>query len=162
MTMRIYVGTYAKYNNGSIKGQWLDLEYYSDKEEFIDACKELHSDEEDPELMFQDWEGIPEGMVSESSIDPEVFELAQEDDDTIEMLEAFHYCFGSGTLEQAKSAYFGKYDSEKEFAEEFAIESGEIDEDHPMFSYIDWEHYWSGNLQHSFVFHEGFVFNRDW
>ena len=26
---RIYVGTYAKYNAGSIAGQWLDLEDYA-------------------------------------------------------------------------------------------------------------------------------------
>lgn len=28
MTYRIYVGTYAKYSSGSIKGAWLDLEDY--------------------------------------------------------------------------------------------------------------------------------------
>lgn len=56
---RVYVGTYAKYNNGSLFGKWLDLSDYSDKEEFIEACWELHKDEEDPELMFQDYENIP-------------------------------------------------------------------------------------------------------
>lgn len=49
---RIYVGTYAKYNEGSIFGKWLDLSDYSDSEEFYEACRELHKDEEDPELMF--------------------------------------------------------------------------------------------------------------
>ena len=53
---RIYVGTYAKYNEGSIFGKWMDLSDYSGSEEFYDACRELHSDEEDPEMMFQDWE----------------------------------------------------------------------------------------------------------
>jgi len=42
---RIYVGTYAKYNSGSIAGKWLDLEDYSDKEAFLEACAELHKDE---------------------------------------------------------------------------------------------------------------------
>ncbi len=55
---RIYVGTYAKYNEGSIFGKWLDLSDYSDKDEFYETCRELHKDEEDPELMFQDWEYI--------------------------------------------------------------------------------------------------------
>ena len=31
----VYVGTYAKYNNGSLSGAWLDLSDYSDKEEFL-------------------------------------------------------------------------------------------------------------------------------
>jgi len=48
---RIYVGTYAKYNSGSIKGQWLNLKDYSDKDDFLAACRELHKDESDPEFM---------------------------------------------------------------------------------------------------------------
>ena len=39
---KVYVGTYAKYNNGSLFGAWLDLSDYSDKEEFYEACRELH------------------------------------------------------------------------------------------------------------------------
>jgi len=31
----VYVGTYAKYNQGSIAGAWLNLEDYSDKDTFI-------------------------------------------------------------------------------------------------------------------------------
>ena len=57
----VYVGTYAKYNNGSLFGAWLNLSDYSDKEEFYEACRELHKDEEDAEYMFQDWENVPEG-----------------------------------------------------------------------------------------------------
>ena len=44
---RVYVGTYGKYNAGSLLGEWLDLSDYSDKEEFYNACRELHKDEED-------------------------------------------------------------------------------------------------------------------
>ena len=31
-TPQIYVGTYAKYNNGSIFGEWVDLEIYDTKD----------------------------------------------------------------------------------------------------------------------------------
>ena len=41
----LYVGTYAKYNAGSIEGMWIDLETYSDAEEFFEVCRALHSDE---------------------------------------------------------------------------------------------------------------------
>ena len=34
---RVYVGTYGKYNNGSLFGAWLDLSDYSDKEDFYEA-----------------------------------------------------------------------------------------------------------------------------
>ena len=42
---RVYVGTYARYNNGSLFGKWLDLSDYSDKDEFLEACRELHKDD---------------------------------------------------------------------------------------------------------------------
>ena len=71
----VYVGTYAKYNNGSLSGAWLDLSEYSDKEEFYEACRELHGDEEDAEFMFQDWENVPEGLIGESWISENFFAL---------------------------------------------------------------------------------------
>ena len=53
--MSVYI---LKYNNGSIEGKWFDLSDFSDKDEFCEACKELHADEEAPEYMFQDWENM--------------------------------------------------------------------------------------------------------
>ncbi|WP_063163822.1 antirestriction protein ArdA, partial [Enterobacter hormaechei] len=68
-TPAIYVGTYHKYNCGSLYGKWFDLTDFDDKAEFLEACNELHANESDPELMFQDWEGIPSAFASESSVD---------------------------------------------------------------------------------------------
>lgn len=73
LEFRVYVGTYAKYNAGSIFGQWLDLSDYSDLTEFYQACLALHDDEESPELMFQDYENIPEMLISESWLDDNVY-----------------------------------------------------------------------------------------
>lgn len=123
--MRVYVGTYAKYNNGSIEGKWLDLSDYSDREGFYGACAELHSDEEDPEFMFQDWEGIPNGMISECSIEPGVWDL----------LEAFEnhnedavraYCdeFGEWNESDFEDRYCGQWDSFEAYAEDFVESCG--------------------------------------
>ena len=62
MEAKVYVGTYRKYNEGSIEGKWLDLADYTDKADFYEACADLHKDEQGPEFMFQDWEGIPVGL----------------------------------------------------------------------------------------------------
>tara|TARA_Y100000114_G_C11633300_1_gene265510 strand:+ start:76 stop:612 length:537 start_codon:yes stop_codon:yes gene_type:complete len=70
----LYVGTYEKYNNGSIKGAWLQLEDYTNQEDFLDACRELHKDENDPEFMFQDFEGFPKALYSKSWIDHKIFD----------------------------------------------------------------------------------------
>lgn len=70
---RVYVGTYRKYNSGSLAGKWLTLADYANRDEFYAACRELHKDEADPEFMFQDWEGVPSWMIGESHIDAEVW-----------------------------------------------------------------------------------------
>lgn len=54
--MKLYVGTYAKYNNGSIGGAWLDLDGFAGYDELVAACRQLHADESDPEFMVQDVE----------------------------------------------------------------------------------------------------------
>lgn len=59
---KVYVGTYAKYNAGSLKGAWLDLSQFENYSKFVEACRELHKDERDPELMIQDTEGMPDGL----------------------------------------------------------------------------------------------------
>ena len=73
--IKLYVGTYGKYNNGSIEGAWMTLNDYSDKNEFLEACKELHSDEEDPEFMYQDHEGMPSSWYDESGVDERLWDL---------------------------------------------------------------------------------------
>ena len=35
---RIYVGTYAKYNNGSLQGEWVELSDFYDLDDFMERC----------------------------------------------------------------------------------------------------------------------------
>lgn len=53
---KVYCGTYGKYNDGSLYGEWIRLDDYSTFEDFMEYIRELHKDEEDPEFMFQDVE----------------------------------------------------------------------------------------------------------
>ena len=81
--MKLYVGTYKKYNAGSLKGAWLDLADYATPEAFEAACRRLHRDERDPELMFQDCETSEDweqGLFSESAIPREWWALKREHD----------------------------------------------------------------------------------
>lgn len=55
----VYVGIYSKYNDGSLCGLWIDLSRFNSYDDFIDFCKAIHADEEDPELMARDYEGFP-------------------------------------------------------------------------------------------------------
>ncbi len=80
--MKLYVGTYAKYNNGSIAGKWLNLNDYASKEEFLLACKAVHKDERDPEFMFQDYEAMEDweqAFYSEFYIDAKYWDVLREE-----------------------------------------------------------------------------------
>lgn len=59
---RVYVGTYGKYNSGSIAGGWIGLKECKDYNEFLSKCHKLHKRERDPEFMIQDIEGFPDGL----------------------------------------------------------------------------------------------------
>lgn len=143
----VYVGTYAKYNNGSISGKWLDLEDYVDHDDFIEACRELHKDEEDPELMFQDFEGFPEEYYNESSIDPQVWEWLELDDNERNLVSAYLEGTSSSdnlstTLETAQEKLVGVGDSAKEVIEQWADDVGILNEvpDNLKY-YFDWDNY---------------------
>lgn len=143
MTARIYVGTYAKYNQGSIKGAWLDLADYSDRASFYEACAELHKDETDPEFMFQDFEGFPREMYSESNVSDELIAFAQLDESDREMLTAYQSGIdGSATIEQAREAYQGTFDDESDWAAQFLEDTGMLESiPENLRNYFDYDAY---------------------
>ena len=142
-TPRIYVGTYAKYNDGSIEGAWLDLEDYSDSTEFEEACQALHGEGEH-EFMFQDHEGIPDRFISESHLDPEVWDAwVNLDEDDKELLEVYlDNVDQDGDLDKARESFSGKFDSEEDWAANYWEETGLLDSiPESLRNYIDYEQY---------------------
>jgi antirestriction protein len=140
---RVYVGTYAKYNDGNLFGAWLDLDNYSDRESFYEACKELHKDETDPELMFQDFENFPRSLYSESDVSDELIEFANLDDDDRELLTVYQNGIDeSATIEQARENFQGKYDSEEDWAAQFLEDTGSLAEiPENLRNYFDFQAY---------------------
>ena len=126
-TARIYVGTYHKYSSGSIKGAWLDMSDYSDAYEFTAACAQLHADESDPEFMFQDWEGVPAGMISESHLSDDFFEWINLDDADRDLLAVYRdHIDQCGDIDDAREAYRGTYSSAEDAAYSLYEESGTL------------------------------------
>lgn len=68
MDAKVYVGTYAKYNSGSLSGKWISLKSCKSYSDFIQKCRETHKDEEDPEFMIQDIDDFPEGLSCGESL----------------------------------------------------------------------------------------------
>lgn len=167
-TPRVYCGTYAKYNNGSIKGAWLDLSDYADASEFWQACKELHKDEADPEYMFQDYEYMPESEYAECGMDfDKLIEYAQLDEDQRELINAYinatGYSFKDIDFEEVEDNCIFKEDTsnlstlEIQFVEEYVNSTGEIPEH--LKSYIDWQKYGEDLLQ-DYMEADGYVFTE--
>lgn len=157
--MKYYVGTYAKYNAGNLHGAWLDLEDYADLDDFYEACKELHSDEEDPEFQFQDYEG-PKFLYSEHSIPDDIYEFLDLSGDDQNMVEAYAENVGynnnlSDLIEKARDDYRGQYDSWKDFAEDYVTECVEVPEH--LRGYIDYGAY-ARDLQHDHFESNGYFF----
>lgn len=125
MGARIYCGTYGKYNAGSIAGKWFDLSDYADLDDFISACQDFHKNENDPELMFQDWEGIPASLVGESWVAPAVWELLEVDNQ--EAAQAYIQCFGEWNKDDFEDRYRGQWSGWVAMAEELLEETGELE-----------------------------------
>jgi len=134
----VYCGTYQKYNSGSLYGEWIDLSDFSDIDSFYEYCAELHSDEQDPEFMFQDWESPVDGLISESHIDEKIFEYAEMNEYDFEIYLAYVDAVGEeyATPQEAQDSYvgFGYFD---EYCYDYFNEKYG---DNPLMEYVDWDH----------------------
>ena len=169
--IKIYVGTYHKYNCGSIQGAWIDVTEL-DKDEFYSKCKELHKEEEDPEFMFQDWEAIDllKDFISEGGTDKEFWELKEQikdlSNEQIEALTAYQNLFGTIDVSDFEDRYFGHFegffgDINSVFGQHMLEEMGELEQvpQHLRY-YIDEEAYGRDLLINDFSEYEGFVFRN--
>lgn len=154
----IYVGTYAKYNAGNLDGVELDPEEFEGVDEFYAACRAAHSDEADPELMFQSIEGIPGTLAGESFVKAELWELLDEVD--YDAACAYVEYFGRWDRDDFHDKYRGEYDSWRDFAEELLEETGELNEiPERLRGYFDYEAYARDlRLSGDVVEHNGYYF----
>lgn len=168
METKIYVGTYYKYNCGSIAGDWIDVTNLT-KEEFFDMCQTLHHEEKDPEFMFQDWEcdEIFKGMISECGIDEEFWELKETLENTeidLEALTAYKNLFGNIDIRDFEDKFFchiEDYNVNQAFGDYMLEEMGELEQvpQHLRY-YIDSEAYGRDLLINDFSEYDGFVFRN--
>jgi antirestriction protein len=148
--MKVYVGTYNKYNNGSIKGEWLTLSNFADAQAFNSKCQDIHKDEHDPEFMYQDYEGIPKPMIGESWIDARLFEilnLGLEDEEQTAFLEfmdnhSFYWDDIQEAYDSFEISFKGNYSSLSDYTDQEADERFELStRDDQINFYFDYEKY---------------------
>lgn len=163
----LYVGTYRKYNEGDIAtfGMWVDLLACGNYDTFMEVCHKLHADEDDPELMFQDYENLPSCWYSESGIDEATFdkiiEYAELDKDMREAYEEYLNCMSGDSIQRFKECYMGEWDSEEDFAEHIVNECYDLERIMGRLSYyFDYKAYARDLFIEDYYYSGGYVFRR--
>ena len=139
----VYVGTYGKYNDGSLCGLWIDLSSFNSYNDFINFCKAIHADEEDPELMAQDYECFPRQWYNEGFMSEEDFDHIKEytemcDKHSVEAVD--DYMELHDDLDNFEEAYCGEWNSEEDFARHIVDECYDLERTMGNLSqYFDYE-----------------------
>ena len=127
----LYCGTYGKYNECNLGGMWVDVSTFDSYEDFLNFCKAIHADENDPELMYQDYENMP-GSLYHESMGAEEFENILKycelcDEYNVSAVDDFLEFFSPEDLCDMYDAYMGVYDSEEDFAREIVNDCYDLD-----------------------------------
>ena len=168
----IFVTTYAAYNSGRQfeRGQWVDLTHFGDYTEFVDHCKEVYDNEQDPEFMVTDFENFPRAWYSESGLPSEsiydciVGYSQMSDTDAFDAyMDIFGHSNGESEWDDLKSdfedRYRGEYKSDTDFADEYAEETGMLDGvPETVKCYFDYEAFARDLLSSDFCEQDGHYF----
>ena len=127
----LYCGTYGKYNSGNFSGIWVDVSTFDDYEDFENFCLAIHADEENPEIMCQDGENIPDSLCCESMGEKEFNQIAEYcelcDEYSVEAVDDFLEWDSTEDLDNMHDAYVGVYDSREDFAREIVSDCYDIE-----------------------------------
>ncbi len=165
----VYCGTYGKYNGGSLFGQWIDLTTFDSYDDFANYCRALHADEEDPELMFQDYENFPREFYDEC-LSRKDFDRIREyielyEDNNKEAVDAWLEICSPSDMGSFEDAYQGKWNSEEDFAEyifnECYCDSLRHMPDN-IRNYIDYKAFARDIFASDYSFEDGHVFSRNY
>lgn len=81
------------------------------------------------------------------------------EDYSYEAVDAFIDEFGIDGIANFCNAYYGEYDSEEEFAEQYVVDVYNFNQDDCP-AIVDWTKTWNINLQYDFAFNDGYVFRK--
>ena len=127
----LYCGTYGKYNSGNLSGIWVDISTFDSYEDFENFCLAIHADEEDPELMYQDFENMPDSLYHESMGEKGFNQIAEYcelcDEYGVEAVDDFLEWDSTEDLDNMHDAYVGVYDSREDFAREIVSDCYDIE-----------------------------------
>jgi antirestriction protein len=139
-TPKIYVADLAAYNDGLLKGVWLDATLSAD--ELTDAVKTMLGENE--EWAIHDYEGFDGIKIDEWDSFETVSALANAIMEHPYLFSEVYNHLGSedvdATLEYIRDNYLGSYQSLEEYAEQWLEETGGLNSLHKnLYYYFDFE-----------------------
>lgn len=157
-TMCVYITTQSRYEEFNAQplddpdteddpdGLWLDLETFDSYEELVKFAEEIFSDEDNPTFLFWDCENFPsDDWFNENSLEesfPKIVEYFKYDDNHREAFRDYVELFKCDDFDGFDGHYFGRYDSEEDFAREELASFLDMDKELGHLSvYFDWELY---------------------
>lgn len=139
---RVYAACLASYNAGILHGAWIDCEGLT-AEEITDAIQAMLAKSPVPdaeEWAFHDFEGWGGLRISESESAEQLAEWAEvlaDHDGEARLAYVDHGC----SLESFEDAYRGHWDSEQDYADDYADERmAGMGIDHRLFELVDTRH----------------------
>ena len=153
------------------KGLWVDLLPVRSWDDIKEALEVEFPEAEIDEILMADYEGEILKPFYSSNCDAfsmdEWAEFAQELDGThldMEIIEAYcsNFFYASDiTIDKIEEAYFMQADSDADFAEQFADETGLLHEvPQSVRSYFNFQQYWDCELRHDFWEADGYYFRN--
>ena len=110
---------------------WVDVSTFDSYEDFVNFCLAIHADEEDPELMYQDFENMPDSLYHESMGEEGFNKIAEYcelcDEYSVEAVDDFLEWDSTEDLDNMHDAYVGVYDSREDFAREIVSDCYDIE-----------------------------------
>ena len=127
----LYCGTYGKYNSGKLCGMWVNVSTFDSYEDFKTFCLAIHADEEEPELMYQDFANIPDSLYHESMGEEEFNNILEYcelcDDYSVSAVDDFLEWFSPEDFDRMDDSYMGVFDSKEDFAREIVSDCYDIE-----------------------------------
>jgi len=179
----VFVSDYASYNEGAICGAWFLLDDFTSLDEFNEKISEFfkeldkvapldfHTPRE--EIMFQDWQSIPDFLIGESFIHDGIFtwvNFISESSDNADLFQAYLDIIGEPNdiddfisdiqdkflVNLADIEYHGS--DEEKFGLYFAEDLGGIEIPENIAFYFDYEAFGQDLLINDYCSSDGFIF----
>lgn len=159
----VTVNTFAKYNRGVISLLTIDPAKYESESAFYARCKEMHSDESNPELLFTSVHGLPSCVVDEFGLNWDLITKLKhfEEEGKGAAFITFLKAKGESDIKFFDQSYIGMAEDQVS-ALEIITDMDALLEPMPahLRSYFDFDSYARDLFISEYDFYEGFVFRK--